>query len=175
MPSKGFLYTAMLIGALLLDPAVNADTLREKVIAGFVFNFIKFTEWPDLPADAPINLCVAADRETFSILIGFSGKIVIGRRLQVSALETIPLQHCQVLYVSQAHESEEICRRLTSASQLLSISDAPYFAGRCGIIGLYEENRQLRFEINLLNVERSGIRLGSQLLRLARILRENLP
>lgn len=165
----------MFIGALIFGSAANADMLREKVIAGFVFNFIKFTEWPDLAADAPINLCVAADREILSILSGFSGKTVIGRQLQVSALETIPLQHCQVLYIGQSRESGEICERLTTASQLLSISDAPYFAGRCGIIGLYEENQQLRFEVNLLNVERSGIRLGSQLLRLARILRENQP
>jgi hypothetical protein len=173
MPGKDFLSKAVLMGVLMFGLAANAEELRDKVVAGFVFNFIKFTEWTDLPEGAPINLCIAAGDEIFSIFGSFSGKTVSGHRLHVTALETSQLHQCQVLFIGQTQASEQDCEHMQAVPQLLSVSDIPGFAGGCGMIGLYEENEQLRFEVNLDNVERSGIWLSSRLLRLARILRED--
>jgi hypothetical protein len=172
-PGKDFLSTAVATGLLLFSLAADAEELRDKVVAAFVVNFIKFAEWPNLPEGAPINLCVAANPGIFSILGNFSGKTVIGHRLHVADLKTSQLHRCQALFIGQTHASEQDCEGMQTASQLLSVSDIPDFAGRCGMIGLYEENGLLRFEVNLDNVERSGIRLSSRLLRLARILRED--
>jgi hypothetical protein len=57
--------------------------------------------------------------------------------------------------------------------QVLTVSDMNGFCGGGGIIALFMEEKQIRFEINTDAAQRNGLRLSSQLLKLARIFREN--
>ena len=55
---------------------------------------------------------------------------------------------------------------------VLTVSDIDRFARRGGVIGLVLEGDRIRFEVNLKAAERAQLRLSSDLLKLASIVRE---
>ncbi len=161
----------LLLGAVYCTPA-NSDELRiKKITAGFVFNFTKFIEWPDLPPDAPIRLCVHAGQEMRDIFAGFSGHRIAGHQLQIVAYSEKELQNCQVLYIDRSKQNTFQCTKAKRYPQLLTVSNIADFVRHCGMIGLFEEDNRLRFAINLDAVNRSELKMSSHLLRLARIWR----
>jgi hypothetical protein len=60
------------------------------------------------------------------------------------------------------------------ALPVLTVSDGKDFSQAAGIIELYVEGGRMRFAINLDAADRSGLRLSSRLLGLAKIIR-NVP
>jgi hypothetical protein len=57
---------------------------------------------------------------------------------------------------------------------ILTVSDGKDFSRATGIIELYVEDGRLRFAINVDAADRSGVRLSSRLLGIARVVR-NAP
>jgi hypothetical protein len=55
---------------------------------------------------------------------------------------------------------------------VLTIGDVDQFAELGGMINLTTEDKRIRFEVNVQAIERAGLKAGSQLLRLARIVTE---
>jgi hypothetical protein len=58
-------------------------------------------------------------------------------------------------------------------SPVLTVSDLELFAERGGMIGLITEQSRVRFAINVEAFERVGLKPGSPLLRLARLVTES--
>ena len=52
------------------------------------------------------------------------------------------------------------------------VGDGEGFATNAGLIGLYAEGEKLKFEVNQEAAHRAGLRLSSQLLKLARLVRD---
>ena len=55
---------------------------------------------------------------------------------------------------------------------MLTVSDSKGFSRADGIIELYAEGSRMRFAINVDGLARSGLRLSSRLLGLARIIKD---
>jgi hypothetical protein len=60
-----------------------------------------------------------------------------------------------------------------SSAAVLTIGDDDQFAARGGIIGLYVEDRRVRFEVNAGAADATGLRVSSRLLALARLVRSS--
>ena len=137
--------------------------------AGYLFNFLKFVEWPPLaPADI-LTLCLLGESGVYeAIAEGLAEKRVGARRIvarRISPAE--PLAQCQVLYIDAgqfATVSGLIAARPTA---LLTVSDAPDFLHNGGIISLFDEGNRLRFRISVDNARRADLRISSNLLQLA--------
>lgn len=137
--------------------------------AGYLFNFLKFVEWPPLaPADI-LTICLLGESGVYEeISTGLAEKRVGARRLvarRIAAAE--PLAQCQVLYIDAgqfAAVSDVIVARPTA---LLTVSDAPDFLRNGGIIALFDEGNRLRFRISVDNARRADLRISSNLLQLA--------
>jgi hypothetical protein len=56
---------------------------------------------------------------------------------------------------------------------VLTVSDGKGFSHASGIIELYVEAGRMRFAINVDAVERSGLRISSRLLGLAKVIRND--
>ena len=144
------------------------------VKAAFLYNFAKFAEWPALPADAPIVVCVIGSDETAGALVEtVRGQKISGHGLDVWVLQdTAKWRACQVLFIADA----EIRRSAggldgLKALPVLTVSDGKSFSLAGGIIELYIEGGRMRFAINLDAADRSGLCLTSRLLGLARVIR----
>jgi hypothetical protein len=167
-----------LVAVLVLLPAsarpfAQPTATAENVIAAFLFNFARFTQWPPdaLAPSAPIALCVADDRIGQALEQAASGRKVNGRPVVVRRVTASDsLQPCGLVFIDRS-ESESLPRVLASlgTSSVLTVSDAEDFATQGGMVQLYVEDGRMRFAINLANARAARLTLSAQLLNLARI------
>jgi hypothetical protein len=166
-----------LLALLLLLPAMAfADTPTEdSVKAGFILDFAKFTDWPAIvPGNDPLLICSLGARALSGNLEVLQGRTAKGREVRVRA-STRPseLHECQVLFIDAEEESrvEWVLQRVAKLP-VLTISDAPNFVQAGGIIGMFQENNKMRFDINLAAARQNNLVVSSNLLRLARTVKQ---
>jgi len=143
--------------------------------AAYLLNFTKFSEWPNLPAESPLVLCVLGDPSVSRELSTLTrGQRVNNRELQVRKLSNgEPVKPCQVLYVAAA-ETSAAGPALGGVRELpiLTVSDRGGFAASTGTIELYVEGDRMRFAVNVDAVQRAKVRVSSRLLAMARIVHD---
>jgi len=174
----------LLLCALLL-PAATATSYASgksaqsaaapQLKAAFLFNFARFTEWPDLTKGAQLELCVLGDDQVSSELSSVvRGQRVNGRELSVSKVSTVAaIRGCQVLFVSASEvASNAPLLEAVRTLPVLTVSDSTRFAESLGLVELYVESGRMRFAVNLDAVQRTRLRLSSTLLAMAKIVRE---
>ena len=152
------------------QPAMAQDTPTEQSVrAAMVFNFLKFTEFPsDGAANAPqVRLCIAVGDPLQAEALGaLTGRKVKNRELIVGRLAGQG-EDCQVLYVD-SRQRWSAAGEQRAFPGTLTISAYPGFARDGGMIEIALQEDGVRFDINLLEGRRAGIRFSPQLLRLAR-------
>jgi hypothetical protein len=170
------------LAACLLAGAAGAQTpsplVREyQIKAAFLYNFAKFTDWPSevLPETSDtLTLCLFADDPVSEALESIKGKTVKGRRLTIRRIEPgTDLDSCHVLFIGSAEEkrSLQLLQRLQGSS-VLTVGEIEHFAEAGGIINFFVERNKVRFEINVSSAEKARLKLSSQLLGLARVVRQ---
>ena len=80
------------------------------------------------------------------------------------------MPECHVLFINRS-ENKYLEQILTQVEgyPVLVVSDTPRFAERGVGINLYIQGNRVRFEINVEAIDRSGLRVSSGLLNLAKI------
>jgi hypothetical protein len=163
--------------ALALLLALTGQSLRAEpaseaaVKAGFVFNFIKFTQWPDGRdgASAQIRLCAPSDQPLEGQLLLLDGRSAGGRVIEVrTGLAGGDWRQCDVLFLGEADAQRlpTLQQRLGHAP-VLTLGDVPGFVEAGGMIGLRVESSRVRFDVNLSRARKAGLMLNSQMIRLA--------
>ncbi len=166
-----------LVAVLVLANASQAaaQTAAEPALkAAFLYNFAKFAEWPALPSGAPIVVCVVGD-DGIAAALGETvrGQNISGHTLAVSLpQDSATWRVCHLLFIADA-ETRRSAGGLGAIKTLpvLTVSDGKGFSQTAGIIELYVEGDRMRFAINVDAAERSGLRLSSRLLGLAKVVR----
>jgi len=166
---------AIFIAAPAIAAGNAADVASDVAVkAAFLYNFAKFAEWPTLSSGAPIVICVVGDDRIADALVEtVRGQNIEGHTLDVwRPQDSATWRGCHLLFVAEAetHRSAGGLDGLKT-SPVLTVSDGKDFAQAAGIIELYVEGGRMRFAINVDAAERSGLRLSSRLLRLARVVR----
>jgi hypothetical protein len=159
---------------LTLTPARAAPTEYE-LKAAFIYQIAKFVEWPS--SVAPLRLCVLGGNPFGPALESIRGKPVNGRRMEVSLLDTdADTRECNMLFIAApAERNIERIAAISRGSGVLTIGDTEGFAQRGAIVNFFLENGKVRFEINREASRRAGLKISSQLLKLARIIQEDAP
>jgi hypothetical protein len=146
---------------------------EHQVKAAFVFNFVKFVEWPTnafADESAPIQIGVAGNATMVAALdAAIKGKEVGGRELAVRRVET-PEQASEVnvLFLG-ADVDAGLTTWLAAASKtnVLTIGESEVFRKSDGMIAFVWQGDRLRFEINVAEADRAKLRVSAQLLKLA--------
>jgi hypothetical protein len=170
------LLTAM-VGAIQIGAQGNPSA-EYQVKAAFLYNFVKFVEWPPEAFQnekSPITLCVFRYDPFGSALDEvIAGQTLKNRQLQARRI-TKPqdLKACQLVFVSGKEDKHlpEILESLKGASALV-VGEGENFAEHRGGIQFFIENKQLRFAINLDAIQRSRLTVSSKLLAMARIVHD---
>jgi YfiR/HmsC-like len=172
------------IAALLLaasGPLSNRATYADQspteyqVKAAYLFNFLKFVEWPDdasAEARGKWTIGIVGDSPVGDELIRLvEGKTVLGRELQVKKFQAADdLRHCNILFISPSEK-----RRLPSilaslrGSSVLTVADMDNFVRSGGMIQLVVENDSVRLAIDVGATSRARLKVSSKLLSLARV------
>ena len=156
---------------------VQSQTVHEyEIKAAFLYNFVKFVEWPNevLPETSDITVCIMGGDPSVDPLESINGRTVRGRRLSVRRIRAIKdVESCHVLFISSSEESRlpQVMQNLHGSS-VLTVGEVERFIASGGIINFVVERNKIRFEINPTGAERARLKLSSQLLSLARVVRQ---
>ena len=172
----------ILTACLVAPPIVGAQSGRAPtvtmpvVIAAFLLNFAKFVEWPPdvLTADAPLVMCVADSSVADAVSGALKNRPAAARPISMKPVTPSSIApDCGVVYVADldARQMTSVLTTLRGRS-VLSVSNAEDFAKRGGMIELFLDGGHMRFAVNPQAAERSRLRVSSQLLSLARIVKE---
>ena len=161
------------LAAKAADPA-----FEYKVKAGFLFNFLKFGEWPSntlASADAPFLVGVLDNDPAAPVLRqALAGKTVNARKIEVRSLpDPAGARVCHLLFLSRAQQNsvDEIRQQLKEAP-VLTVGETDQFCQRGGMINFVRQDESFRFEINLEAIKRSGLNISSRLASMATIVKE---
>jgi hypothetical protein len=182
LTARRFSSILAIVAALCFSSAISTSAELSRpseyeLKATFLYNF-KFTGWP------PEQVAKSTD----PFVIGVLGKDPFGSGLdRVIEGETVndktvvfrrfakteQAANTQVLFIasSEEHNLPAILRALEGKS-ILTVSEIENFAQRGGIINLKKENNRVVFEINLDTAKRAGLTMNAQLLKLARVVKD---
>ena len=145
-----------------------------QVKAAYLFNFLKFVEYPSESfADplAPIVIGVVGDDPFGSALPQVViGKTVQGRDLVIRMYRAgEDLRRANILFIS-ASERKRLPMILSSlrGSSVLTVSDIAEFTEAGGMIQFLNEDDRVRFAINVDATSRAKLKMSSKLLSLAK-------
>jgi hypothetical protein len=159
---------------------INAETSKfdeYEVKSAFIYNFIKFIEWPDESTkkqSVPINLYVIGHNPFGEALSYMQGKQIRGRSININKTNTLKgLTNCHILFISSSEKGHlhEILKS-TKGTNILTIADTEGFAEKGIMINFYTEEERVRFEINLDAARRANLTISSRLLSLSKIVRD---
>lgn len=164
---------ACLVGAVGDHHPVTAPEYSIKAV--FLYNLIKYTEWPSLPARADptgaIVLAVIGDDPFGNTLDqAVQDRTVRGRHIVVARFAGAKdIKPCHVAFVSGSDSARltELIHILTAQSVLV-VGDSKETARAGAAVNFFMEQGKLRFDVNSPSTQRSHIALSSQLLKLAR-------
>lgn len=154
-----------------------ADPASEyEVKAAFLYNFTKFVEWPDTAFTddkAPVVICIFGNDPFGTALDPMESMSAQGRKFLIKRCKSLDqLRTCHVVFISQS-ERDRLATILAylAKSGALTIGDMEGFAEAGGMINLYEAGNKIRFAINVDAAQSAGLRISSQLLALAKIVK----
>ena len=160
--------------------AASAPPLNEyELKAAFLYNFVKFTEWPaEEPgkSDAPIIIGVLG-KDPFGAALDklIEGETVHNKKIVARRFPRMDdtAANSHVLFISASEEQNlAAILKLLDRQAVLTVSEIANFAQRGGIIDLKKENNRIVFEINLFTAKRAGLAMNAQLLKLAKVVRD---
>jgi YfiR/HmsC-like len=158
----------LMIEAIAFSATAASDSAAEATVkAAFVYNFAKFVEW-QTDASNSVKICLTGvDDELAASMTGLEGKTVQTRAVSVRRdIKASDLDACHILLVGPG--GRPVAEAARGKAGLLTVSDVRGFAASGGIIELFVEDGRMRFEINTRAAQRAGLRISSQLLKLAK-------
>ena len=168
-----YMVACLLLGWGSLDRAPAQEVGEYQVKAAFLYNFVKFVEWPEnafQKEDDPIVIGIVGGDplgEDLDLLV--QDKTVRGRAVKIRHFEGISaLECCQVLFISkrEADWLPAIVKKL-GGCPVLMVSEAPGSLDQEGMINFVTKESKIRFEVNLDATTKAGLQISSKLLSLA--------
>ncbi|MGJ8620751.1 MAG: YfiR family protein [Methylophilaceae bacterium] len=161
---------AQLVLLLGFTTLLHATTREEGVKAGIVYNFTKFTVWPESNVKGSyFNLCIFGNKyqDGFDAL---SGKLVLGKPMLIARNpKDTDIPNCQIVYIKKTSliNIQKILKKCHSLP-ILTVSDSQDFIHQGGMVGLNKYEKNIGFEANVNTIHSAGISIGAQLLKLAK-------
>ncbi|MEO8622517.1 MAG: YfiR family protein [bacterium] len=150
----------------------QAPADEAQIKAAFVFNFLKFVDWPATAtrrSDEQLVVAIIGDGPSADAVTAFlTAKRVGERPIVVKVLnwdQSLAGVHAAFVSETDARKRRRVFDAAASAS-VLSIGEGHDFALRGGVIGLVVEEQRVRFDIDADAAEAARIRISSKLLAL---------
>jgi hypothetical protein len=155
-------------GALPGQARVAAQNVAPEyhVKAAYLYNFVKYVEWPAPGNTGPVNICVAGRNPFGNVLADtIKGEQIEGRPLtQRVILE--PEDGCHVIFIPEGAATSAYLRAARGVPTL-TVGETDDFLEQGGIIQFVSVANNIRFAINTAAAEQARLQVSSRLLRLA--------
>jgi hypothetical protein len=170
-----WLCVSVLVCGLVLQPASaeRNDSVEIQVKAAYLLHFARYVYWPKgSSADPSIPLVfgvLGRDPMVGILQKTVSGKTVNNRPIRVKEFTTVDqIDQCDILFVprSESKLAQDVLAEV-SGKPILTVSDKESFSAQGGMVEFLLVNDTIRFTINNQAVERAGLKLSSEFLRVA--------
>jgi hypothetical protein len=159
--------------AIPIAPAAavtDSSDVESRLKAAYIYNFARFVEWPATGAAGPVRIGVLGHGDLASPLEEIvRGKSVGGRAIKVTPIGTAAqAECCEILLIerSESKHEREIAQAL-AGKPVLTVSDDEN-GSRDGIMIAFQlVDESVRFQINQEAAVRAGLKISSQLLKVA--------
>ncbi len=197
LSTNRIVFSAILMMALGCDQVTlgvpNEPKLDREypVKVGFVYNFMKFTHWPNESVEGSDHSNILDSNEPMTIGIIGKGpfgksfdvlkkKMVRGRKIvlrhfeglegvQQSSEDLEAIRRCHVLFIGSPQEEEvQDIIDLVKDHAVLTVGETKGFIESGGIINFTQEKKKIRFEANIAAAKHSKLEISSKLLALAK-------
>jgi len=196
MRIKAYIFVVLalaLSAAPILVQAQDDSALEYQIKAAFLYNFIKFVDWPKekMPdSNEPIIIGIMGKDPFGDAFKPIKDKPVKGKRVIVKRFKGLEelkessekhpqietIRGCHLLFICRSEkEMLEETINLVKDHSVLTVADSEGFLESGGIINFIMEEKKVRFEINVTAAKRAKLEIRSQLLRLAKRIVEEKP
>ena len=156
----------LLMSYAAAGPLAQDVPLEYQVKAAYLYNFVKYVEWPEPPPT--LKICVAGQNPFGTVLTD----LVRNERVRGMSIEAQvilePQSDCHVVFVPKTANAAAYLR-LASGAPILTVGEAPQFIEQGGLIRFRLDGGKVRFDINRSSAEKVRLRVSSRLLQLAKI------
>jgi hypothetical protein len=165
------LVLACIFAAMPLDG--QQPPTEYEVEAAYLFNFLKFVEWPDdLPADMRTHWIIGIlGRDSFGEGLEqiVSSKTVQGRPIQIKRFQSKDdARSCHILFIAPSEKKSLLSiLAVLRGSSVLVVADMDHFIDSGGMIQFIATDSHIRLAINLGAASRARLKISSKLLSLA--------
>ena len=149
-----------------------------EIKAAFIYNFMKFVEWPAdaLPQSGSPLVIGIFGKDPFGPVLdnAVKDRTAQGRSIIVRRFASLDeVRNCQLLFIA-ASENGRLALTLEHLKGLpvLTVGDSPGWARKGVIINFFIADDKVQFEINVDATGRSGLKISSKLLSLARVVKD---
>ena len=152
--------------------APRAVTPESQIKAGIVFNLAMVVSWPDgAPDEGTFIIGLVGHDDADPSLALLAGKEVRRRKLVLrDPLAASATAEAQVVYFSRSHQNEIPALLAGLAGKpVLTVSDVAGFCEAGGMVELRRDRNRIQLRVNRGVAERAGLRLSSQLLKMAEL------
>jgi len=158
-------------GNALYGQLVDEDKLK----AVFLYNFLKFVEWPENMPMNPACICVLGESSVMAPLEQIAGNnpgLVIR---QISGAREA--SGCQIIFFGSPDRKRwrpalDDINGDPKIKGVLTVAEADGFVSAGGAMNLKTEGGQIRIQVNPAAAEKEKLRISSKLLSLAQIVRK---
>lgn len=162
------------VGLLAPVPAARAQAVGEesRIKAAMIYNLARAVAWPaGLDRQEQFIIAVAGSDSVAAGMATIAGKHVDGKPVVVTGGNAADAgRSCRILFISRdAPEAALYPAGATARPGVLTVSDAGGFCERGGIVELRADRGRIRLLINRAAAAAAGLRLSSQILKVAEL------
>ena len=171
----------LVLATLLFGVRADAQASmgESQVKAMFVYNFLKFVEWPVATSGGardPFVVVIIGEGPTADATERFLESKAIGARPVVVRRNRWDKSFAGVHAAFVIEQDEKKLHRVLDAAAsagVLTIGEGEKFTTRGGVIGLLVIGRKVRFDVDTSAAQVAGLRVSSKLLALTRTVRSS--
>ncbi len=145
-----------------------------QVKSALIFNFIKFVELDQSKyKNNSITLCSYKGNKINDEVIKLTGLNISGLKIEYNEIEDDEnIDNCSILIVDKRDDASlKILLEKAYEKKILTISDNDDFGEKGVVFNMYLQDERVRFEINIEASKRSGVKISSRLLSIAKIVK----
>ena len=171
---QALLALALALGAPQVVHPQGSDAAAK---ARFVVTFARFVQWPVSPVGlgaTGLRLCVLQNSPVLAAaFVAHDGASIGGRRLSIALKPAAGVAGCDLLFVDEsgARAAPPLLAE-AQALPVLTVGAVDGFLAQGGMVELVNVDDTLRFDVDLRTVRTSGLTMSSQVLKLARRVRD---
>ncbi|MFC1569371.1 YfiR family protein [bacterium] len=151
-----------------------------QIKAKYLYNFARFVDWPEESfqnPDSPFVIgIIGNDPYGIDLEKTIEGKQIKNRKFMIRHYQNLEnLSSCHILFIGVDNRSRrsQIFNKIKNKS-ILTVGDENNFAKDGGMINFIIKEKRIRFKINRDAVKQSGLKMSTNLFKMAEIVEPSL-